>query len=49
MINGDLLDLYEEVSNFSDSVANLIEDVPEFENKDYVEGDLKDAKNVLDS
>lgn len=44
---GDLIDLYEEIVNFVEQVESLANDVPDFEDKEYVENDLNDAKDTL--
>lgn len=44
---GDLIDLYEEIADFVEQVESLANDVPDFEDKEYVENDLNDAKDTL--
>lgn len=44
---GDLIDLYEEIADFVEQVESLANDVPDFEDKEYVKNDLNDAKDTL--
>lgn len=44
---GDLIDLYEEIADFVEQIESLANDVPDFEDKEYVENDLNDAKDTL--
>jgi len=44
---GNLIDLYEEIADFVEQVESLANDVPDFEDKEYVENDLNDAKDTL--
>lgn len=44
---GDLIGLYEEIADFVEQVESLANDVPDFEDKEYVENDLNDAKDTL--